>query len=84
LTQAAQRRGGVTIPGGVKEKSECGTEGHVCSIHSHASVVGLEDLSGLSNLNDSMIARFKIVVLRHVWGINCYKYSAVFRRSILC
>ena len=28
LAQAAQRGGGVTVPGGIQEKSRCGTEGH--------------------------------------------------------
>ena len=52
LAQAAKGGDGVSIPGGIPETLRCGTE-------QHGSVgmvmVGLDDLAGLSNHNDSMI-----------------------------
>ena len=49
LEQAAHGDGGDTPPGGVQEMWRCGTEGH----GGDGLMVGLDDLSGLSNLYDS-------------------------------
>ena len=48
MEQAAQRGGGVTIPGGVQKTCRRGTSGH--GLGGHGSVglmVGLDDLKGL-------------------------------------
>ena len=55
LEQAAQGDGGITIPGGVPKPCGCGTEDVVSGHGGDGLVDGLEDLSGLSNLNDSVI-----------------------------
>ena len=55
LEQAAQGDGGITIPGGVPELCGCGTEDVVSGHGGDGLVDGLEDLSGISNLNDSVI-----------------------------
>ena len=53
VAQAAQGSGGATIAG-VQDLRRCGTEG--CSRHGGGGLmVGLDGLSGLSNLNDFMI-----------------------------
>jgi len=54
LEQAAQGGGRVTITGGFPEKSRYGTECMVWSDHGHGLMVGLNDLSGLSNLSNSV------------------------------
>lgn len=59
MEQAAHGGGGVTIPEGVQEKGRCGTEGHGLSGHKHGWMVELDELSGLSNLNDSMNCKEK-------------------------
>lgn len=47
LEQAAQERGGVTIPGSVRGKSRCGTEGQINGYGGDGLVVVLDDLSCL-------------------------------------
>ena len=47
LAQAAQRGGGVTIPGGVQELCRCGTEGCGQWAWCYGLEVGLDDLRGL-------------------------------------
>ena len=51
MAKAAQGDGGVTVPGVVQEKSRYDTEGFSGIV----GMVGLDDLRGLSNLNDSVI-----------------------------
>jgi len=57
LDQAAQGGGRVTVPGSVQKKGRCGTEGQdlVGLLVMGWLIVGLDDLSGLSNRNDSII-----------------------------
>ena len=47
--------GGVTVPGGVQELWRCGSEGRVCGHGGDGLVVGIDNLRGISNLNNSMI-----------------------------
>ena len=54
MAQAAQGGGGVTVPRGVQEKGGCGTERHGYRAQWDGLMVGLDVLSGLYNLNDSM------------------------------
>ena len=54
LEQAVQRGSGDTIPGGVQLKGRCGTEEPDLE-WMYVLTVGQADLSGLSNLNHSMI-----------------------------
>jgi len=53
---AAQGGGGVTIPGGFQEKRSLGDMFESCA--RHGLVAGLDDLSSLSNLNNSMICPY--------------------------
>ena len=55
LEQAAQGGGRVTIPGGVQETRGCVTEGRDQWARCDGLTIGLDDLSILSNHNDSMI-----------------------------
>ena len=58
MAQAAQGGGRVTIvtvPGGVQELCRCGTEGRDQWARCDGLTIGLDDLSILSNHNDSMI-----------------------------
>ena len=56
LKQAAQESGGANIPDGGQEKGGCDTERDMVSGHGgDGLLVGLNGLSALSNLNDSMI-----------------------------
>ena len=55
MAQAAQGGGGVTIPGGVQETRGCVTEGCDQWARCDGLTIGLDDLSILSNHNDSMI-----------------------------
>ena len=51
LAKAAQYDGGVVIPGGVREKGGCCTEGHdIVGIIGDELMVGLNDLRGLFQL----------------------------------
>ena len=55
VAQAAQGGGRVTIPGGVQETRGCVTEGRDQWARCDGLTIGLDDLSILSNHNDSMI-----------------------------
>jgi len=55
LAGAARGGGGDTVPGGVQEPCRCGTEGRGQWAWWVGLTVGLGDLKGLSNLNDSVI-----------------------------
>lgn len=51
---AAQGSGKVIVPGGVQEKWRCDTERHSLVVGGDGLMVGLDKLSDLSNLNDSV------------------------------
>lgn len=58
VAQAAEGAGGLTVHGGDQELCGCGTEGHGQWAWCDGLVVGLSDLRGLSDLNDSVIPLF--------------------------
>lgn len=55
MAQSAQGWGEGPIPGGAPEKGQCHMRAIVWRSHSHGWMVGLGDLSGLSNLNNSIV-----------------------------
>lgn len=59
LEQTVHARGGVTVPGGFQWMGECGTHvgGHGLGGHRHGLMVGVEDVSGFSNLSSSIKER---------------------------
>jgi len=57
LKQVAQGDGSLSDPGGVQEACGCGTEGRGLVGMVGYWLVGLDDLSGHSNLNDFMVIR---------------------------
>jgi len=69
VAQAAWGSDGVTVPGGVQET--CGHSTERCSLNQLSGMTRCLDLSGLSNLNDSMILRFCDVVL----GVFGFKWA---------